>query len=95
MSPKKYCIQMPPRGLLCIYSVEGGGSGDGGDKTHKMRTSSASKMRTSMEVAAAAAATVMAAAAAVAVAAAVAEVAAEVEWLRAEVAVTEVVRCTR
>ena len=44
---------------------------------------SASKMITSMEVAAAAAA------------AAAAEVAAEVEWWRAEVAVTEVVRRTR
>ena len=54
---------------------------------------SASKMRTSMEVAAAAAAAVAAAPAAAAVAAT--EVAAELEWLRAEVAVTEVVRLTR
>ena len=53
-----------------------------------MRTSSASKMRTSMEVAAAAAAAEAAEAAA---AAAAAEVVAEVEWWRAEVAVTEVV----
>ena len=76
----------------------GGGSGvvegrssDGGGNMHKMRTSSASKMRMSLEVATAA----MAAAVAAVVAEVATEVVAEVEWWRADVAVMEVVRHTR
>ena len=57
---------------------------------------SASKVRTSMEVATVAVvAGVVAAAEVTAAAAVVAEMVAEVEWLRAEVAVVEVVRRTR